>query len=49
MRKPCLGWRTISKVTECIDFNAFRTPKQLRLCQKVIPALQEEPGPSISF
>jgi hypothetical protein len=41
-------WRTHEKVTEGIDFDAFGTPEQLTVCQKVIPALQEELGLSIS-
>jgi hypothetical protein len=41
--------RTHEKVSEGIDLDAFATPEQLRVGQKVIPALQEELGPSISF
>ena len=42
-------WRTHEKMSEGIDLDAFATPEQLRVCQKVIPALQEELGPSVSF
>jgi len=42
-------WRTHEKVSEGIDFDALGTHEKLRVCQKVIPALQEELGPSISF
>jgi hypothetical protein len=42
-------WRTPEKMSEGIDLDAFATPEQLRVRQKVIPALQEELGPSVSF
>jgi hypothetical protein len=41
-------WRTHEKVIEGVDFDAFGTPEQLRVRQKVIPALQEELGLSVS-